>query len=147
MCLIRRSSLPEMPRCMLPPMRTLRQGSNASWPSTRPRFSAMPTPISSFISAVYSSISCTVRLSTSVSAQRRGAPGSVTAVPYCAQLQQSHMLWSLRVYQAPSASARQLSLFRSFCTWLQTGMHAFELLHIYTDMQATERGGRMYACA
>ena len=76
-----RSSAPEMPRCMLPPMRTLRQGSRASWrsrASTRARFSAMPTPISSFISAVYASISCTVRLSTSVSAQALRAPGSGT---------------------------------------------------------------------
>lgn len=68
---------PEMPRCMLLPMRTLLQPSSASCfrrSSTLLRFSAMVTSISSFISAVYSSISCTVRLSTSVSAQANKTP-------------------------------------------------------------------------
>ena len=69
--------MPEMPRCVLLPMRTFLQTSSASCfsrSSTFRRFSAMVTPISSFISAVYSSISCTVRLSTSVSVPAQAMP-------------------------------------------------------------------------
>lgn len=80
--------LPEMPRCMLLPMHTFLHPSSASCcssSSTLSRFLAMLTSISSFISAVYSSISWTVRLSTSVSTHdhRLNNLASCCAFPSC----------------------------------------------------------------
>lgn len=62
-----------MPRFMASPMRTCRQTPSASCSSrvsTRRSFASSGTVAFSFSSAVYSSISCTVRLSMSVSATR-----------------------------------------------------------------------------
>jgi len=70
----RHGRAPEMPRATWEPMRVSRQVLSASWSTTActlRHFARKGTRMSTFISAVYSSISNTVRFSTSASARAR----------------------------------------------------------------------------